>query len=79
VPDLAAVADNLAVYFQGSWGAVGGISAAAPIWAVNQALVNEDTMQRLSTFSYSPRFYYAVADKDTTSTLYLSEERRQRM
>jgi kumamolisin len=33
LPDLSAVADNLAVYFQGQWGAVGGTSAAAPIWA----------------------------------------------
>jgi len=70
VPDLAAVADNLAVYFQGSWGAVGGTSAAAPIWAASQALVNEDTMQRLSTFGYSPRFYYAVADKNAGGNAY---------
>jgi subtilase family serine protease len=70
VPDLAAVADNLAVYFQGSWGAVGGTSAAAPIWAAGQALVNEDTMQRLRTFGYSPRLYYAVADKKTGANAY---------
>jgi subtilase family serine protease len=70
VPDLSAVADNLAVYFQGAWGAVGGTSAAAPIWAAGQALVNEDTMQRLSTFGYSSRFYYAVADKKTGANAY---------
>jgi kumamolisin len=62
VPDLSAVADNLAVYFQGQWGAVGGTSAAAPIWATGQALVNEDTIQRLGTFGYSPQIYYTVAD-----------------
>ena len=62
LPDLSAVADNLAVYFQGQWGAVGGTSAAAPIWAAGQALVNEDPIQRLGTFGYAPRFYYAVAD-----------------
>jgi kumamolisin len=70
VPDLAAVADNLAVYFQGAWGAVGGTSAAAPIWAAGQALVNEDTMQRPRTFGYSPRFYYAVADKNAGGNAY---------
>ena len=70
VPDLAAAADNLAVYFQGQWGDVGGTSAAAPIWAAGQALVNEDTMQRLSTFGYSPRFYYAVADKNAGGNAY---------
>jgi kumamolisin len=62
VPDVAAVADNLAVYFDGGWGAVGGTSAAAPIWAAGQALVNEDTIQRLGTFAYAPQFYYEVAN-----------------
>jgi len=70
VPDLSAVADNLAVYFQGQWGAVGGTSAAAPIWAAGQALVNEDTIQRLGTFGYSPRFYYAVEDKNAGGNAY---------
>ena len=62
LPDVSAVADHLAVYFQGQWGDVGGTSAAAPIWATGQALVNEDTMQHLNTFGYSPQLYYA-ADK----------------
>src|SRR2546421_4678201 len=70
VPDVSAVADNLAVYFQGSWGAVGGTSAAAPIWAAGQVLVNEDTIQRLGTFGYSPRLYYAVADKNAGGNAY---------
>ena len=70
VPDMAAAADNLAVYYQGSWGAVGGTSAAAPIWAAGQALVNEDTIQRLDTFGYSPRLYYAVADSNAGGNAY---------
>ena len=37
LPDVAAVADHLAVYYQGQWGDVGGTSAAAPIWAAGQA------------------------------------------
>jgi kumamolisin len=60
LPDLSAAADNLANYFQGSWGAVGGTSAAAPIWAAGQVLVNEDTIQHLNTFGYSPQLYYAA-------------------
>jgi kumamolisin len=43
---------------------------AAPIWAAGQALVNEDTIQRLGTFGYSPRFYYAVADKNAGGNAY---------
>ena len=70
VPDVSAVADNLAVYFQGEWGAVGGTSASAPIWAAGQALVNEDTIQRLGTFAYSPQFYYAVANKNGGGNAY---------
>ncbi len=70
VPDVSAVAENLAVYFQGAWGAVGGTSAAAPIWAAGQALVNEDTIQHLGTFGYSPRLYYAVADKNAGGNAY---------
>ena len=39
---------------------MGGTSAAAPIWATGQALVNEDTMQHLDTFGYAPQLYYAA-------------------
>ena len=70
MPDLSAVADNLAVFFQGAWGAVGGTSAAAPIWAAGQVLVNEDTLQHLGTFGYSPRLYYAVAGKNAGGNAY---------
>jgi len=72
VPDVSAVADNLAVYFQGQWTAVGGTSAAAPIWAAGQALVNEDTIQHLGTFGYSPQLYYAVADKHAGGNAYFN-------
>jgi kumamolisin len=70
LPDISAVADHLAVYFQGQWQDVGGTSAAAPIWATGQALVNEDTIQHLNTFGYSPQLYYAVADKDPGGKAY---------
>lgn len=70
VPDVAAVADNLAVYFNGGWGAVGGTSAAAPIWAAGQALVNEDTIQQRGTFAYAPQLYYKVADANGVGNAY---------
>ena len=72
VPDVSAVAYNLAVYFQGQWTAVGGTSAAAPIWAAGQALVNEDTIQHLHTFGYSPQLYYTVANKHTGGNAYFN-------
>jgi kumamolisin len=61
VPDVSAVAYALAVYFQGQWGAVGGTSAAAPIWAAGLALVNQGLMQQIGKFTASPQLFYAVA------------------
>ena len=61
LPDISAAADALAVYFQGQWGAVGGTSAAAPIWAAGLALVNEGLIQQIGKFTASPHLFYAVA------------------
>lgn len=63
MPDISAVAFNLAVYFQGQWGAVGGTSAAAPIWAAGLALVNEGLIQQVSKFTADPSLFYAVASR----------------
>lgn len=41
VPDVAAAAENIAVYYQGLWMPVGGTSAAAPIWAAGALLVDQ--------------------------------------
>lgn len=60
LPDISAVAYALAVYFQGQWGAVGGTSAAAPIWAAGMALVNEGLMKQINKFTASPQLFYAV-------------------
>src|SRR2546427_13252889 len=68
-PDISAVADHLAVFFQGQWGDVGGTSGAAPIWATGQALVNEDTMQHLNTFGYSPRSEEHTSELQSQSNL----------
>lgn len=61
MPDIAAVAYALAVYFDGQWGAVGGTSAAAPIWAAGMALVNEGLIKQIGKFTASPQLFYVVA------------------
>ena len=61
LPDVSAVAYALAVYFEGQWGAVGGTSAAAPIWAAGLALVNQGLIQQISKFTASPQLFYVVA------------------
>jgi kumamolisin len=46
VPDVAALANpspGVSIFSQGSWGQVGGTSAAAPEWAAFGALVNEQS------------------------------------
>jgi len=61
IPDVAAPAYALAVYFNGQWGAVGGTSAAAPIWAAGLALVNQGLMKQIGKFTASPQLFYVVA------------------
>ncbi len=62
LPDVSAVAYALAVYFKGQWGAVGGTSAAAPIWATGLALVNQGLLQQVHTFKPSPSLFYSIAN-----------------
>ena len=61
IPDISAVAYALAVYFNGQWGAVGGTSAAAPIWAAGMALMNQGLIAQLGKFTASPQLFYVVA------------------
>jgi subtilase family serine protease len=61
IPDVSAVAYALAVYFDGQWGAVGGTSAAAPIWAAGMALMNEGLIKQIGKFTASPQLFYVVA------------------
>lgn len=47
VPDVAAAAfPNIAFYYKGAWIAVGGTSAAAPIWAAGALLVDQALKQQ---------------------------------
>jgi kumamolisin len=70
IPDISAVAYDLAVYFQGQWGAVGGTSASAPIWATGMALVNQGLMNQVHKFAFSPQLFYTVADNASGSSPY---------
>ncbi len=70
VPDISAAAYGLAVYFKGRWGAVGGTSAAAPIWAAGLALVNEGMIQQVHTFNSGSQMFYAVANKSSGGQSY---------
>jgi subtilase family serine protease len=70
VPDVAGVADNMAVYFQQQWGDFAGTSVATPIWATGQALVNEDTIAHVGIIGYGPQLYYAVADEKDGGNAY---------
>ncbi|MBO0781837.1 MAG: S8 family serine peptidase [Ktedonobacteraceae bacterium] len=63
LPDIAAVANNLPIYFEGKWVAVGGTSAATPIWAAGMALVNQGLLKQKSMYYYAPdTFYFALAN-----------------
>jgi len=62
IPDISAVAFGLAVYDQGQWAAVGGTSAASPIWAAGLALVNEGLIKQIHKYAYSPQLFYLADD-----------------
>jgi subtilase family serine protease len=62
VPDIAAVAFNLPVYFDGQWGAGAGTSAATPIWAAGMLLVNQKTIDKYHVFFAGPDVLYHIAN-----------------
>jgi subtilase family serine protease len=45
MPDVSLVADNISVYFNGSWQGIAGTSASSPLWAGFMALVNERAVE----------------------------------
>lgn len=69
VPDVAAVASNLPLYFHSQWltfpdgtAAGGGTSAATPIWAAGMVLVNQATIQNYHIFFAGPLVFYTIAN-----------------
>ncbi|MBO0778020.1 MAG: hypothetical protein J2P37_04250 [Ktedonobacteraceae bacterium] len=60
LPDVAAVASNVMVFYQGTWLPVGGTSAAAPIWASAMTLLNQGYVATKHYYSYGPDTFYYI-------------------
>jgi len=58
VPDISALANQVAIYDEGAWTIVGGTSAATPIWAAGMALVNEAMLKDVHGYYYGPGTFY---------------------
>jgi kumamolisin len=74
-PDIAAVADNLAVFLDGSWVPIGGTSAATPIWAAGMALVNQGLIATKGLYAYGPETFYVVQNHASNLKPYYDEVR----
>ncbi len=70
VPDVSAVADNVPIYADGQWVAVGGTSAAAPIWASSIAVLEQALVTNTKHYVYGPDLFYIVADQAPNSRSY---------
>ncbi len=62
VPDVAAVADNISVYYQQFWQPVGGTSASAPMWAAGAVLVDQALQKQGKPFLGGVPTLYAIAN-----------------
>jgi subtilase family serine protease len=70
VPDVAAAAIDLPVFYRGQWNGFGGTSAATPIWAAGMVLVNQGLMARKQVFWYGPDTLYHVIGQGGANTPY---------
>ena len=71
VPDIAAVAFDLPLYFNGQWELGGGTSAATPIWAAGMILVNQKTIDKYHKFFPGPQAFYYIANHSGKFSPYL--------
>lgn len=62
VPDVAAAAFNISIYYQGAWYRFGGTSAAAPIWAAGTLLVDQGLLQQGKTLLAGAPTFYTLAN-----------------
>lgn len=62
LPDIAAAAYNLPVFYQGLWQPVGGTSGAAPIWAAAMLITNQGLAATRDAYAYGPDIFYFVAE-----------------
>lgn len=66
VPDVSAVATDIAMYIDGQWVIGGGTSAATPIWAAGWSLTNQQLINKTRTYFYGPAAFYAAARNNGT-------------
>jgi kumamolisin len=71
VPDVAAVADNISVYYTGTssplgWTLVGGTSAAAPMWAAGTLLVDQALQKQGKALLGGVPTLYQIANHPAT-------------
>jgi len=62
VPDVAGLADNISIYYQGIWQPVGGTSAAAPIWAAGAVIIDQALQKQGDLLLGGPPNIYALAN-----------------
>lgn len=62
VPDVAAVADNISIYYQGFWQPVGGTSAATPMWAAGAVVLDQALQKKGMPFLGGVPTLYTVAN-----------------
>jgi kumamolisin len=70
VPDVAAAAIDLPVFYRGQWHGFGGTSAATPIWAAGMVLTNQGLLTRKQIYWYGPDTFYHVVGQGGTNTPY---------
>jgi kumamolisin len=70
VPDVAAAAIELPVFYRGQWAGFGGTSAATPIWAAGMMLVNQGLLTRKQVFWYGPDTLYHVVGQGGANAPY---------
>lgn len=70
VPDVAAAAIDLPVFYQGQWHGFGGTSASTPIWAAGMVLMNQGLLTRKHVFWYGPDTLYQVVGQGGANTPY---------
>jgi len=63
LPDISAVADNIPVYYDGHWIAVGGTSAATPIWGSAMVLLNQALIQNERAYIYGSDTFYDMENR----------------
>jgi kumamolisin len=63
MPDVSGPADYLPIVFEQEWTYGGGTSAAAPIWAAGQVLVNQATIKNTRKYAFGPKIPYLLSAK----------------